>query len=124
MSLLLASALLASTALPPETDAVTVTSMKAERVAMVVTAATDILTTRHAIQNGATEANPLLRPLIGRTPSTTKLVAVKLAAMALVESLAIRERKRGNYKAAKALYMLTAFSWGYASGFNLRWAFK
>lgn len=123
-TLLLASALFASMALPPETDARAVTSMRGERIALYVTAAADVLTTRHAITQGATEGNPLLSPLVGRTPSTVQLVAVKAGAIALIEWLAARARQRGNYKLAKALYQLAAIPWGLVSGFNLRFAFK
>lgn len=123
-SLLLASALLASTALPPDLDAQTVTSVKAERIALYVTAATDILTTRHAITRGAVEGNPLAAKMVGRTPSTLKLVALKTAAMGVIEWLAARERRKGNYARAKVLYQLAAIPWGIASLSNLRFAFK
>jgi hypothetical protein len=123
-AVLIASALFASTALPPETDARAVTSMKRERTALYVTAATDILTTRHAITRGAVEGNPLVVKMMGHTPSTLKLVALKAGVIGVIEWLAAHERKRGNYKLAKALYVIAAVPWGTASGLNLRFAFQ
>lgn len=122
--LLLASALFASTALPPVEDPRPITSMTWERVAIGTAAIADILTTRYAISKGAMEGNPLLTKLIGKQPSILKLVGVKAAAIALTELAAAHERKKGNYKRAKFLYVISAISWGYASGFNLRFAFK
>lgn len=120
----IAAATMAATALPADIDTRAVTSMRGERIALYVTAATDILTTRHAIMQGAVEGNPLAVKIVGRTPSTLKLVGLKAASIGLTEWVAARERRKGNYKRAKALYVLSAMSWGYASGFNLRWAFK
>lgn len=122
--LAIASALFAATALPPSTDARAVTSMRGERIALYLTAAADVLTTRHAITRGAREGNPLTARVLGRTPSTLKLAALKAASVGLTEWMAARERRKGHFKRAKALYVLSALSWGYASGFNLRWAFK
>lgn len=114
----------ASAALPPEMDTRSVTSMKAERTALYLAAAADIATTRYAFTQGATEANPFVVRTLGKTPSTLKLVALKAASIGVTEWMAARERKKGNYKRAKALYVISAMSWSYASGFNLRWAFK
>jgi hypothetical protein len=118
-SVLILSAFLAgSIELPPP-------SYKAERIAMIVTAATDIITTRMAIINGrGKEGNPLLTPIVGETPSTMKLIGLKAAAIGLIEWGAAYHKRHGRHKLAKFLYHLASFSWGYASGFNLRFVFK
>jgi hypothetical protein len=97
---------------------------RGERVALVLTAAADVITTRIAIRNGAQEGNPLLTPIVGKTPSTLKLVAVKAAAIGIIEWSASYWRKRGHPKIASAIYQISALSWGYAAGFNLRFVFK
>jgi hypothetical protein len=95
-------------------------SYTAERIALVLTATADVITTRAAIRNGAIEGNPLLTPLVGKTPSTLKLIAVKAASMALIEAIARWHARNGRYALAKFTYHLAAWSWGYAAGFNLR----
>lgn len=97
-------------------------SYKAERIALYVTAAADVLTTRLAIINGAHEGNPAMGKILGRTPSTLKLVAAKAVSIAITEWAARYHRTRGNHRAATFLYWFSAFAWGYASGFNLRFA--
>jgi hypothetical protein len=91
-------------------------SYKAERIAVAVTAVTDILTTQVAIKNGANEGNKLLIP----KPTTLKLVGVKLAAISVLELSAAFQKKRGQHGRAKAMYWMTAVLWGLASGFNLQ----
>lgn len=93
-------------------------SHKAERIVLWATAAADVLTTRMAIIDGAREGNPILNRIIGKRPSTLKLVGAKLAAIAVVEWEVSRLRKQGKHKQAKALYLLSSLMWGYASGFN------
>jgi hypothetical protein len=95
-------------------------SYKAERIAVAVTAVTDILTTQVAIKNGANEGNKLLIPFVGRKPTTLKLVGVKLAAISVLELSAAFQKKRGQHGRAKAMYWMTAVLWGLASGFNLQ----
>lgn len=99
-------------------------SFKAERIALYVTAAADIITTRVAIRNGSYEGNPALAKLVGKTPSTLKLIAVKAASIALTEWAARLNVKLGNTDTARYLYWISVVMWGYASGFNLRFAFK
>lgn len=113
-----------SAALPSDTDAHKVTSMRGHRIALYIAAAADIITTRNAITHGAREGNPLFTPFVGETPSTLKLVAAKALSIALTEWLAKRDRRAGNYKRAKSRFELSAISWSYASGFNLRFAFR
>lgn len=116
--------MLAFLAVVSMTQALPVPSYKAERIALYAAAAADILTTRNAIINGGTEGNPLLAPIIGKTPSTLKLVAAKAVSIAITELAARYHRKRGNHGMAKFLYWMSVVSWSYASGFNLRFAFK
>lgn len=116
--LLIASALLASQlVIPPP-------SYKAERIALYITAITDIATTRVAIINGGKEGNRLLAPFIGKTPSTLKLISAKAVSILLTELAVKHYRGKKNYKLAKFLLEWSAYLWGLASGSNLRFAFK
>jgi hypothetical protein len=99
-------------------------SYRVERIALYVTAAADVLTTRMAIRNGAYEGNPLLTRIVGKTPSTLKLVAVKAAGIGLVELSAHVLKKRGEHGQARAAYWIMAITNGLVSGFNLQWAWK
>ena len=118
LSSLMCAALLASTLSLPQPR------LKGERIALYLAAASDVLTTRMAFRHGAHEGNPLLTPIIGKTPSTLKLVAVKVASIGVIEYAASYWRRRGRHKVARAIYHLSALSWGYAAGFNLRFVFK
>jgi hypothetical protein len=99
-------------------------SYKAERIALYVTAAADIITTRVALHKGSYEGNALLAKLVGRKPSTLKLVAVKAGSIALTEWARRFYVKRGQSDTARFLYWWSVLLWGYASGWNLQWAWK
>lgn len=95
-------------------------SFTAERVALYATAAADVLTTRLAIRNGAYEGNALLTPIIGKTPSTLKLIGVKAVAVGAIELSAWVLRKHGHVGQARSSYWVPVVRWGVASGANLR----
>lgn len=91
---------------------------------MYLAAAADIALTRDAIRKGAKEGNPLLTPLVGKTPSTLKLIGVKAVSIAVTELAARYHKKRGEHKMAKFLYWISTISWAYAAGWNIQWQFK
>lgn len=99
-------------------------SYKAERIALYVSAAADILTTRIAIQKGSYEGNPIAAKIVGRKPSTLKLIGLKAVALAVTEWSARNHKKRGEHEYARLLYWITAASAMWVSGWNLQWAWK
>lgn len=92
----------------------------AERIALYAVTAADIITTRVAIRNGAYESNALLTPIIGKTPSTLKLIGVKAAAIGVIELSAWVLRKHDHTGQARSAYWVPVVWWGAASGANLR----
>lgn len=97
-------------------------SFTAERIGLYATAATDILTTRLAIRNGAFEGNPIARKIVGTTPSTAKLIGLKAASVGIIELFALALRKQGHTGHARVPYWVATVLWGAASGLNLRFA--
>jgi hypothetical protein len=99
-------------------------SLKIERTLLYTSAVTDIVTTRLAIKNGATEGNPILNKIVGKEPSTLKLIGVKLAAIGIIELLAKHHMNKKQYSKAKYFYFIATYMWFLASGLNLSWQFK
>lgn len=97
-------------------------SYKVERILLITSATLDIVTTRNAIINGAYEGNPLLNKLVGKKPSTIKLVGVKLFSIGLTEVSANYLKNKGKHNEARFLYWISIISWTYVSGLNLRFS--
>jgi hypothetical protein len=97
-------------------------TFRIERAALYTSAAADIITTRIAIRNGAFEGNPLLTPIIGKQPSTAKLLGVKAVSIAITELTAGYLRKKGEQGRAKAAYWISTVLWTFAAGMNLQFA--
>lgn len=90
-------------------------SFRAERIALVSAAALDVASTTWALKRGAREANPLL----GRQPSVGKLVAVKLAAIAVQELSARWLIKKGYPARARFVYWTAIVLWSAVGVSNL-----
>ena len=90
-------------------------SFTVERIAMVSAAVLDVASTAWVLKQGGREANPLL----GKHPSVTKLVTVKLVAMAVQELAARYLTRKGYPNRARFIYWTAIVLWSAVGVSNL-----
>jgi len=80
----------------------------------------DIVSTRLALNNGGYERNPFL----GKAPSNTRLIAMKMIGIAVIELSNYYLKKKHKYGRVKLNYWIGILAWGVATYFNLQGAFR
>jgi len=91
-------------------------------IAWQVLNAADAAQTCHIVSRGGSEANPLARAIIGRTPSCGTTVGFKLASGVLHYVIADHLRDR-DPKAAKVFQIVTLVVQGGVAAANMRFVF-
>ena len=87
--------------------------------------AADVATTVYAVESGkGTEANPLIRALLGKRPKAHELIAFKAVNFGLIEWQAQGALARGDSKAACRAHKIGAVITGGVAALNLRVVFR